>query len=207
MTQTVNEGFFAEGVVLVEGDTETAALLAVANRLNSDLISKGIAIVPVGGKTTKLDRAAVVFTGLQIPTYIVFDADCRHKGREKESSTAATNRLLLRLCETEEEEFPTTKAGPKHACFEDDFEAYCRQAIGETEYARLRETASQTHGFDRPSDGIKNFEVVVELVDAIYDAGHKLDVLENIIDRVNELVMHINHSIDTAGIVSVEGSA
>ena len=26
------------------------------------------------------------------------------------------------------------------------------------------------------------------VLDAIYDAGHKLDVLENIIDRVNELL-------------------
>ena len=190
MTQSVNEGFFADAVVLVEGDTDVAALLVVANRLGNDWISKGIAIVPVGGKS-KIDRAAVVFMGLQIPTYIIFDADNKHKGKkDKEDKTIALNRLLLRVCEAAEDDFPSAIASTKHACFEDDFETYCTKTIGEADYERLRETAAHAHGYDRPSEGIKNFDVVVDLVNAIYDTGHKLELVEQIVNSVNQMLAH-----------------
>ena len=189
MTQSVNEGFFADAVVLVEGNTEVAVLLVVAQRLNYDFFSKGIAIVPVEGKN-KIDRAAVVFMGLQIPTYVIFDADSRHEGTDKERSTIATNRLLLRICEATEEDFPSATADIKHACFEDDFEAYCKNAIGAPEYEQFRVDAAHAHGYAKPTDGIKNFDVVADLINAIYDAGHRLELVEQIIDRVNQMIAH-----------------
>lgn len=195
MTHTVNEGFFAEAVVLVEGDTESAALLAVATRLNKDWVSSGIAVVSVEGKT-KLDRAAVVFMGLQIPTYVVFDADGGHKDKSEKASTARANRLLLKLCEATEEDYPTTVVGIRHACFENDFEVYCRQAIGEADYERLRNDASRVHGYGKPSEGIKNFDVVMELVNAIYNEGRRLEVLEEIVERVEEMVLPTEDSTE-----------
>jgi putative ATP-dependent endonuclease of the OLD family len=185
MTQTVNEGFFADTVVLVEGDTEVAALFIVANRMGCDWLSTGVAVIPVAGKN-KIDRAAVVFSGLGIPTYVVFDADCRHKGnKDREKQTTDTNRLLLRLCGVAEEDFPSTVASSRHACFAEDFETYCSKQLGSETYERLRKQSALRHGFDSPSDGMKNFDVVVDLVNSIYDEGQRLEFLEEIVTQVN----------------------
>lgn len=185
MTQTVNEGFFADVVVLVEGDTEAAALLTVANRIGSDWLSKGVAVIPVEGKT-KIDRAAVVFRGLGIPTYIIFDSDGRHNGTEKGSKEAQTNRLLLKLCGALEEDFPSSRADTEYACFEDDFEAYCRKEIGSAIYESLREQAAKESGFQGSLGGAKNFDVVVALVNTIYAQGHQLTLIEQIIKHVDQ---------------------
>lgn len=189
MTQTVNEGFFADAVVLVEGDTEAAALLVVAEVLKKDWVSQGVAIVPAGGKT-KIDRAAVVFKGLGIPSYVIFDGDSRHKGGKSEQKEANANRLLLRLCDATELDFPADCAEQHHACFEDDFEGYCRKMIGSAEYEALSEDAAKAHGYTRPSDGIKNFDVVVELVRKIYDKGHRLPLLEDVVAQVDRMLQN-----------------
>ena len=187
MTQTVNEGFFADAVILVEGDTEAAALLAVADVLKKDWMSQGVAIVPAGGKT-KIDRAAVVFKGLGIPTYVVFDGDIRHKGGPNEQKEVNANRLLLRLCDATEVDFPSDCAEVQHACFEDDFENYCKNTIGSTKYEALREAAAKAHGYNRPSDGVKNFDVVADLVSMIYDNRYRLQLLEDIIEQVDRML-------------------
>lgn len=189
MTLTVNEGFFADVVVLVEGNTEAAALVAVAEIVGSDWLSKGIAVIPVEGKT-KLDRPAIVFRGLGIPTYIVFDADRKHKGSKKEQQEAGMNRSLLRLGGGDEEDFPATKVSKDFACFEEDFEDYCREEIGKEAYDSLREKAADAHGFGA-SDGIKNFDVVYSLVSNLYQEGFKLSRIEQIVDQVNKKAAHI----------------
>lgn len=191
MTQSVNEGFFADAVVLVEGNTEAAALLALSRRLGSDWLSKGIAVVSVEGKT-KIDRAAVVFKGFEIPTYIVFDGDNKHRGSNGEKKEVASNRLLLKLCGAVEEDFPDSIAANNYACFADDFEAYCREAIGEEAYKSLVEQTTQKHGYTRPSQGIKNYDVVEDLIDLIYEKGHTLPLIEEIISCVNNMLSGIN---------------
>ncbi|MEZ4592133.1 MAG: ATP-dependent endonuclease [Chloroflexota bacterium] len=191
MTQSVNEGFFADAVVLVEGNTEAAALLALSRRLGSDWLSKGIAVVSVEGKT-KIDRAAVVFKGFEIPTYIVFDGDNRHKGSSDEKKEVTSNRLLLKLCGAVEEDFPDSITADNYACFADDFEAYCIEAIGEEAYKSLVEQTTQKHGYTRPSQGIKNYDVVEDLIDLIYEKGHTLPLVEGIISCVNNMLSGIN---------------
>ena len=74
MTPWVNEGFFADAVVLVEGEGDQAAILAVAKSLGHDLSSMGIAVVPCGGKSC-MDRPAMVFRNLGIRSYLVWDND------------------------------------------------------------------------------------------------------------------------------------
>ncbi len=188
MTHLVNEGFFADAVVLVEGDTEAAAIQAVAGFLDNDWLSKGVAVIPVGGKT-KIDRAAIVFKGLGIPTYYVFDADSRHKGTKNESKEASTNRLLLRLGGSVEGDFPKDTVIGTYCCFEDDFEGYCKQVLGAAEYDKFRLTAAITHGYDKPSDAIKNYDVVFDMITTIYKAGSRLPALDGIVKHVNALLV------------------
>ncbi len=74
MTPWMNEGFFADVVVLVEGEADRLALLAVAAAQGCDLEALGVCVVPCGGKHS-MDRPAVVFQSLGIETYLVWDND------------------------------------------------------------------------------------------------------------------------------------
>ena len=69
-----SEMFFAEAVVLVEGQTERLSLPFVFRALGHDPDAEGIAIVEVGGKSNLL-LAARLLTQLRIPFVVVFDAD------------------------------------------------------------------------------------------------------------------------------------
>lgn len=69
-----SEGFFAEGVALVEGGTDRAVLEALASRLARDLDLRGISILSVEGKGG-LRVARAILVQLGIPTYVLADGD------------------------------------------------------------------------------------------------------------------------------------
>ena len=74
MTPWMNEGFFADVVVLVEGEDDRAAILGAAQAKGIHLESDGFAVIPCGGKAS-LDRPAAIFQGLGIAIYLLWDAD------------------------------------------------------------------------------------------------------------------------------------
>jgi len=69
-----SEMFFAQAVVLVEGQTERLSLPFIFGALGHDPDAEGIAIVEVGGKSN-LPLAARLLRQLEIPFLVVFDAD------------------------------------------------------------------------------------------------------------------------------------
>ena len=60
ITPVVNEGFFADVVVLVEGEDDYAAVMGAARAMNKDLESLGVSVIPVNGKRS-MDRPAIIF--------------------------------------------------------------------------------------------------------------------------------------------------
>lgn len=69
-----SEMFFAQAVVLVEGQTERLSLPFIFRALGHDPDAEGIAIVEAGGKSN-LPLAARLLRQLGIPFVVVFDAD------------------------------------------------------------------------------------------------------------------------------------
>ncbi|HEY5747624.1 MAG TPA: AAA family ATPase [Chryseolinea sp.] len=67
-------GFFANGIVLVEGPTEEFSLPIYLDALGMDTLKSGIAIIGVGGKGN-LAKWWRMFTAFRIPTFICFDND------------------------------------------------------------------------------------------------------------------------------------
>lgn len=189
MTNLVNEGFFANAIIIVEGTTEVAALLTVSEILNKEWLPKGIAVISAEGKN-KIDRPVVIFRGFDIPTYFLFDGDNRHQDSENESrqKAVASNGILLRLAGANVVEFPETTVSEQFACFEDDFEAYCRSVVGDNIFEDLRTKISSEHGYDKPTQGVKNYEVVAELILELYNLGHRLPIIEEILEQVEHLI-------------------
>lgn len=68
------EGFFANGVVLVEGRSDKAALTAIGRLMGINFGAAGIAILPAEGKGN-LDGPLVIFRELGIPTFVLWDYD------------------------------------------------------------------------------------------------------------------------------------
>lgn len=189
MTHLVNEGFFANAVVITEGLTEVATIIAISEILNRDWLSKGIAVISADGKN-KIDRPVVIFRGFGIPTYFIFDGDNRHNegDADKRRKTISDNHELLRLANADIADFPKTTVTDRYACFENDFEAYCKSIVGDELFSGLRDRIAQLHGYEKPSYGLKNFEVVAELISEIYDKGHRLQMIEEIIEQVEALI-------------------
>lgn len=188
MTHLTNEGFFASVVVIVEGITEVAAIVTVSELLQRDWLSKGIAVISIDGKN-KIDRPVVIFRGFGIPTYFIFDGDMKHDGANLDlrRKTIDDNQLLLRLANAEIVEFPETTVSEQYACFQDDFEEYCKTIIGDDAFIGMRDQVAQEYGYDKPSHGLKNYEVVAEVVTRLYSQGHRLPAIENIVEQVEAL--------------------
>jgi putative ATP-dependent endonuclease of the OLD family len=70
-----SEGFFADGVILVEGAEDEAVIDALARVRGVSLDASGIAIIPSGGKTM-LPNLHALYNGLGIRVFTIFDADC-----------------------------------------------------------------------------------------------------------------------------------
>jgi hypothetical protein len=188
MTLAVSEGFFANAIVLVEGLTETAVLWAVAEQVRSEWVRKGVTVAPVIGKAN-LDRPAVVFRGLGIPTFVLFDGDVRHKGRREEEASKRQNQCCLRLVGAAKPvDFPPTTVEASWACFEDCVETQMELDLGKAEFERIRDTVAAKLGYAKPSEALKNYEVASAFVDAVYAGGKRLLKIEEIVTRVAALV-------------------
>lgn len=90
-SQEILEGVFAKKVILVEGQSEQLALPIYMQKLGLDFSKEGIAILPVIGKNN-IPKWWRLFTAYDIPTYVIFDADCQE---DKDISEDAGNKDIL----------------------------------------------------------------------------------------------------------------
>lgn len=126
------EGFFALKVVLVEGVGDQAAILAIANAHGFDLSAHGIAVVQVSGKNN-LDKPLLIFRGLGIPTYVIWDNDLHPEEHQ------AANIALLKINNVENPVDFSTQVTPLFACFDSKLETVLRNEIGEDFDAKIGE--------------------------------------------------------------------
>ncbi|MDD5451338.1 MAG: AAA family ATPase [Desulfovibrionales bacterium] len=185
MTTIVNEGFFSDLVVIVEGNSEVGALWTMQEiqKLNWDAL--GISIVPVSGKNN-IDRPVVVFRGLEIPTFFIFDADSSLNGQKRDAAIR-TNHLLQRLAGVPPTDFPQTDVFDTWAVFNDKLEAELEGATGQDNFNQLRTQIAEGLGYNQPSSVFKNIEGAAMFVKQVYANGGRIPVLENIVERVTRL--------------------
>lgn len=127
---------FAHRALLVEGTTEASVFHGIGDKsAPGALEAAGIAIVPVGGKTS-IPLAHAILTSIGIPSYALFDADAgcearaKEKGKKQEkideerNNNAKQNRAILRYFGLEEVDFPPAIVSDQVANFEDHLEEF-----------------------------------------------------------------------------------
>ncbi len=177
MTPWTSEGFFADVVVLVEGEDDRAAILGTAQALGHDLESQGFAIIPCGGKSC-LDRPALIFRSFGIPTFILWDSD----KRAKEPRIYENHRLLL-LVGAGVEDWPSA-VGPDYACFENKLEDTIESEIGSEAFEEILSECRQEYSISKREDGLKNPFVFAELIRRATVRGHRSLTMEAIVNAI-----------------------
>lgn len=82
----INEGFFGNRVVIVEGPSEQYTLPIYADALGYNLDLNNVSVVHCDGKG-QMDRLLRVFNGFRIPTYLWFDGDKHSKDQAMVEAT------------------------------------------------------------------------------------------------------------------------
>lgn len=137
----INEGFFADKVVIVEGPSEQYSLPIYANAIRCDFDRNNISTVHSNGKG-QMDRLLRIFNGFKIPTYVWFDAD---KDNENEAIKDKSIELLKLLgAKVSNIEDVKTEVLDNYAVLEYNFEETLRQEL--KDYDKLVKEAMDTLG-------------------------------------------------------------
>jgi len=173
--------------VLVEGPSEVGALWKLQEAMDARWDERGIALIPVGGKRS-LDRPAVIFRGLSIPTYFVVDADRRHRGTGDEETTKKANQICLRLAGASvDESFPDTHVDASWTVLEENFEALLLHELGRDELTELLRQVADELGYEGGQRVLKNVEGSARMVELALEQGRQLPTLERIVESVTAL--------------------
>lgn len=185
MTTIVNEGYFSDFVIVVEGLSEVSALWVIQKKLNQKWDELNINIIPVLGKNN-IDRPVIIFSGFGIKTYYIFDADSS-LSEDKIENTKKINKRLLRLGGIEPVELPTTQVTDKFTVFGDKFETEIINALTEEIYNEVRTQIANRLGYDKPSKVLKSFDGTRFFIEEVYNKGLKIEILEKIVLKITEL--------------------
>jgi len=180
MTPWINEGFFAEAVLLVEGLEDRSAILGRAKARDIDLGSRGVAVLPCNGKT-KMDRPSIIFEKLGKPVYMMFDADY------DDDDEVETNRLLLRLAGAEEVEDWPSGVYENHACFHRNLTEAVKDSVGTEFYEETLGEVCDEFGYNKTTRGAKNPTVMSEFFAIAENDGRTVSDIDEVIDQVLSL--------------------
>jgi predicted ATP-dependent endonuclease of OLD family len=186
MNIIVNEGYFADVVVVVEGPSDVGALWKLQEIMNKNWSGLGIAVVPAGGKNN-IDRPTVIFQGLSIPTYFIFDADAHLIGKDGENGAKDRNHRYLKLAGVSPEDFPDTQVHETWAVIKKNLEKLLEEELDSKIFQSLQATVASELGYDEAARVNKNIDGITRLIELAYEQGHKIPTLEKIVEMVTRL--------------------
>lgn len=187
MNTIVNEGFFADVVVVVEGTTDVCTLWKLQEIMGKNWYRLGVVAVPAGGKNN-IDRPVVIFKGLSIPTYFIFDADSQLIGKgKKEEEAKKRNHRYLKLANVSQEDFPHTQVQETWAVFKDNLEGIFKDELGGDVFKEIQTKVASELGYDDRERACKNIEGASRFIEIVYEKGKQIVTLENVIDKITQL--------------------
>lgn len=173
MSSLTNEGFFADLVILVEGPSDVGVLWKLQERMGKNWDKLALAIVPAEGKE-HIIRLKIIFDGLKIPNYIIFD---------KEVQTPRANKRLLKLMGETSDVLPQEKIHDKWAYNELNLEDELKRALSTEKYEEVwAQVQSELGCTDRIR---KNIEANSRFTELAYEKGMSLPHFEAIIQKIS----------------------
>lgn len=196
MTPWMNEGFFADVVILVEGEDDRAAILGAAMAKGLELEGKGFSIIPCSGKNN-INRPYLIFRELGIPIYVIWDGDyderggtkgiCEKCGRKLDSKPdPKENRRLLKLIGKSEEDWPEY-VEDNFSCFKSNLETTLSSEIGSDDFDKYLEEFQSAFGITKRKHAIKRPTIISKIIMRSVDDGKDIKTLYNIIDKIMAL--------------------
>lgn len=174
------EGFFANGVILVEGRSDKAALTATARFLGVNFEAAGIAILSAEGKAN-LDRPYVIFHELGIPTFLLWDCD-QHLPEAKRTPTI--DLALSKLAKPDQvfNAAPTEDlVSDRYAHFGKTLEHRLKEDITPDIHAACLAAACEPFGVHPSNDTQKIPEIVYQTLLRAKEQGRESEMLKNVI--------------------------
>ena len=175
----LSEAVFAKAVLLVEGGSDAGILRGVASR-DGGFDSVGVACAPLGGKA-ELPMAIAVLQSLCIPIFVVFDADGNQKqhleadsgtgksNRENASKARFYNNAILRMCNSQSEDWPNDLLSENVACFEFNLDTYLEKEWPElVQFVRSEKSKTGTKS-DKPEGIYQHAAETVGSVPPLFD--------------------------------------
>ncbi len=175
MTPIMNEGFFSNIVVLVEGENDKAAIAGIAAARGINFDTEGIPIIPCLSKYN-IDKPLIIFKKMGILVYPIWDSDFHPPPNQ---SNPAENHKLLRLCEQPVEDWPD-RITEQFACFKQNLPHTLAQEIGEEFCSRVK--AECARSFCLRSG--ENPTVYEDLIKRAEGEGKSSKSVETIIDHI-----------------------
>lgn len=192
MTPWVNEGFFAQTVVLVEGEDDCAVVTGMARAVKENLEGRGISVIPVGGKRS-MDRPALIFKKLGISTFLLWDSDggkgqtagvCEKCGKALDGKPdPLENRRLLRLLGVQEEDWPSLH-GQDHCCFGRDLESTLKEELGVDLFEELLSACKVEFGISKRKHALKNPLVIATILERAHVKGAASKTLKRVLTDI-----------------------
>lgn len=173
------EGFFANGVVLVEGRSDKAMLYATAKLLGVSFEEAGIAVLSAEGKGN-LDKPYAIFRALGIPVYLLWDCD---RGQKEAHANLALLRLVHPNDDLQQAE-ATTHVGPCYAHFHDTLEALLKAELTPDVHGACLAAACQPFGLTPNEDNHKVPEVMYQTLATAQQQKASCPTLEALVKAI-----------------------
>jgi putative ATP-dependent endonuclease of the OLD family len=186
----LNEMFFTQRLILVEGLEDLAYLMSWLSLLDrmEEFRRLGCHIVPVHGKSELL-RPLIIAQGLEIPVYVLFDADGdKIEKAERKKDHERDNLGLLKLLGADEAQvFPSSVYhGANWTIFPSDFgaivDADIVEALGKEGFSKIKNESLMA--FENEKGLGKNYMQIGVKLAKTFEAGCNPSSLEDICGRL-----------------------
>lgn len=183
----INEGFFADKVVIVEGPSEQYALPIYADALGYNLDRDNISVVHSDGKG-QMDRLLRVFNGFKIPTYLWFDGDKNNEDKDVKNKTLELLELLGDPIEKIKD--VKTKVTDKYAILKYNLEETLKDEL--VDYETLVQEAEETLGpIGKP---LRHRFIANRLKRRVDDGESSEEVLPKTIIKIVKKIKEVSYS-------------
>jgi len=183
----INEGFFADKIIIVEGESEQYVLPIIADAIGFNFDQNNISVINSGGKGS-IDRLMRIFNGFEIPIYVIFDGD---KGNSDQSVKEKTLELLELLGEKKDSiDKVVTEIKDNFAVFEFFLETTLKNEI--RDYEKLVSEARKKMG---PIGKPLTNKYIAQKISKVISEGKKIEeVAPNSILSIIEKVKKVKFS-------------